>query len=161
MEIEKLQIAIKADIDSKLYTLQNIFDRNFEAIDALNKTGITHPRIFEHLELSVSYIYYKNLIFRSRKKFTQDNSNIPLVTKINIETVNKLESSPNDLSSINYEKKRIEEWNDYLGYEISERVYSKIVELNLNLNDITMSKVPNSRRLLILLNELLEKRKYK
>ncbi len=156
MVFSKLSEKIKQEMDSGDFSLQVIFRRNIEAIEYLHTEGYTYRTIFKKLDTGLHEKHWRDLIRRAKE---QNNSKFMSVNKSNVKTDDTSILLSDYSPRINDES--IEEWMNYLGYEISERVYNKIVDLNLTTSKINTSKVPNPRRLIIFLSELSEKIKHR
>ena len=66
--INKIKSGINADIESKAYSLQSIFSRYLDDIEALKSHGIQYQFIHKHLELGITLPHFHNLLYRAKKK---------------------------------------------------------------------------------------------
>jgi hypothetical protein len=70
-ELNQLIDVLAADINSKNYKLQNIFNRHINKIKKINNEGVTYKRMMDlmnmNIENKISHPHCKVLLFRAKK----------------------------------------------------------------------------------------------
>ncbi|MGR5298470.1 hypothetical protein ACPV5U_23615 [Vibrio mediterranei] len=154
-QLSELINNIKKDVESGLYSLQNIFDRHLHEVNALKSAGINYATIYRYgkFESVFTEKHFMNLVTRANKKkeLFNNNKNHELETpsqSVSSGSSNQkttvTHSHSKQINPLNYD---LVEWKMMLS-DISENLVKDIVKHGYTLNDaqqwIRENQIPNS-----------------
>lgn len=163
MIVEEIKQSMKAEIASKNFTLQAVFDRHIEQIMEAKKQGYTYLRLFDLLDLNLHESHFRDLIYRSRKRrlgqYKPSNSKSE---KSTYKEKNDVDIESRDHPNLNPVKSdlTLDDWIDHTNLLISKRQYKLLSELQIRPSDLDQNNITNLSKLDIYLTKEKHTKQY-